>query len=62
MDAVTHFVNDTVEFYKWSLSIAGKNLIGHLFGRNDKHVTVQLCLSRSIKSCDSSLASLPPSV
>lgn len=26
MDAVTHFVNDTVEFYKWSLSIAGKNL------------------------------------
>lgn len=26
MDAVTHFVNDTVEFYKWSLTIAGKNL------------------------------------
>lgn len=24
MDVVTHFVNDTVEFYKWSLSIAGK--------------------------------------
>lgn len=27
MDVVTHFVNDTVEFYKWSLSIAGKTYI-----------------------------------
>lgn len=24
MEVVTHFVNDTVEFYKWSLIIAGK--------------------------------------
>lgn len=24
MEVVTHFVNDTVEFYKWSLTIAGK--------------------------------------
>ena len=24
MEAVTHFVNDTVEFYKWGLTIAGK--------------------------------------
>lgn len=23
MEVVTHFVNDTVEFYKWSLTIAG---------------------------------------
>lgn len=26
MEVVTHFVNDTVEFYKWSLTIAGKIL------------------------------------
>lgn len=25
MEVVTHFVNDTVEFYKWSLTIAGKD-------------------------------------
>lgn len=24
MEVVTHLVNDTVEFYKWSLTIAGK--------------------------------------
>ena len=24
MEIVTHFVNDSIEFYKWSLSIAGK--------------------------------------
>lgn len=24
MEVVTHFVNDTIEFYKWSLTIAGK--------------------------------------
>lgn len=24
MEVVTHFVNDTVEFYKWGLTIAGK--------------------------------------
>lgn len=25
MEVVTHFVNDTVEFYKWSLTIAGES-------------------------------------
>lgn len=27
MEVVTHFVNDTVEFYKWSLTIAGESLL-----------------------------------
>lgn len=25
MEVVTHFLNDTVEFYKWSLTIAGES-------------------------------------
>lgn len=24
MEIVTHFINDTIEFYKWTLTIAGK--------------------------------------
>lgn len=32
MEAVTHFVNDTVEFYKWGLTIAGESLLlFHMF-------------------------------
>lgn len=27
MEAVTHLLNDTVEFYKWGLTIAGKIFI-----------------------------------
>lgn len=49
MDAVTHFVNDTVEYYKWSLSIAGKNWICRLFGSNDNHITVSSLASWTLK-------------
>lgn len=36
MEAVTHFVNDTVEFYKWGLTIAGESsLLFHMFRPNN---------------------------
>lgn len=68
MDAVTHFVNDTVEFYKWSLSIAGKNLDLSFVWSQDNFIRVLswileietgfLPICWFIKLCDSSIASL----
>lgn len=31
METAIHFMNDSVEFYKWSLTIAGENLFAYVF-------------------------------